>query len=514
MWQHALAGASDLSQPVAVSVLSDRLSAAIAAAGAAGGSAEKSSSDTSQVASRDQVLPRDLPFVGFLRHAPRQRLPECLERLLKRRSASVTAEAAATASCPPEGLGASPSGARHRDVSVIRSLAPKSERCAPVTSAVSRGLLQRRAPLQRNVSSPLLSAAAAPLPKHDLSISATTTAALAPLEEKPSPSASSSSSGRDSSRECGVANGGAAVVRATSARCSRLPEDLWMGILSYAAEVEGLSCLSSLGRGFAKVLQSELVWAARPVRIPPSLLLSVGSKLTRWLPAWRRASKLVLPFSQQLLEEVARQAPDLPVEVAWRFDTTVKGAGVEVLQSGEAVRRVEDQDLVVLGDAPLPMSATSKRPYMEVRLDERGEDVGDCVNDFGIGLTACNPVQLHELGSVADEVPRSWVIDFTQSSVVLSINNHTAVRGQGATARDLQQGDRVGVRVSIDGGLELYINGRLRDRFQPRLEERIPSGTALFPVLDLYGRTVQLSRTRAEEPCTKLSAPRRRADGI
>lgn len=43
------------------------------------------------------------------------------------------------------------------------------------------------------------------------------------------------------------------------------------------------------------------------------------------------------------------------------------------------------------------------------------QGIGDQINDFGFGVTASDPEELDELGAVADEVPRSWVVDFTQS---------------------------------------------------------------------------------------------------
>jgi len=210
-----------------------------------------------------------------------------------------------------------------------------------------------------------------------------------------------------------------------------------------------------------------------------------------------------VPRSSQLLAEVALRAPELPIEVAWRFDRHLKGDGVEVLLSGLAARRISDEELVVLGDAPLPCGP-GRQPYLEVRLDERSEQGaadGDGLNDFGLGVTACDPEELREIGSVADEVPKSWVVDFTQSSVVLSVNNHNAAKGRGVSAAELRQGDRVGLRVMPDA-IEVFVNGALRERLKPCPEERVPEGVSLFPVLDLYGLSTQISRTDADGPAS------------
>jgi len=223
-----------------------------------------------------------------------------------------------------------------------------------------------------------------------------------------------------------------------------------------------------------------------------------------------------VPRSRQLLAELSRQAPDIPLEVAWRFDPVLKGKAVDIVQNGRAVRRAPasvDKELVVLGDGPLfntpavqsaasnSGGATKKAPYLEIRLDELTDFDGARVNDFGVGVTACNPEEdIGTLGSVADEVPRSWIVDFTRSFVGLSVSNEDAARGENISAEELMEGDRVGLRFPEDGAVEVFINGVLRERLVPRSEVRVPTTVALVPVLDMYGRVVQVSRTDADEP--------------
>lgn len=235
------------------------------------------------------------------------------------------------------------------------------------------------------------------------------------------------------------------------------------------------------------------------ITLPPSCLSGFAPQLDRWLAAWTLAKKVVLPGSKQLLTQISQRAPNLNIEVAWRFDKHLKGLGVEVICHGRSVRKIGEEELVVLGDAPLPCAA-DRLPYLEVRLDEMGEALEDNPNDFGFGVTASNPSDICDLGEVADEVPMSWVVDFTQSMVCLSVNNREAARGRRLCASDLKKGSRVGLLLKQDG-VEVYIDGLLRETLTPKHpEERIPQGIGLYPVLDLYGRTIQISRTNAEEP--------------
>ncbi|CAE7857832.1 tauD [Symbiodinium microadriaticum] len=399
---------------------------------------------------RRELLPRNSPFVGSLRHAP-QMLRGQLDRLLRRR---------APASLPDEGIeemDASPTSSKEEP-----ELNPaENSRDGKLPSSSPYVGFQRHAP----PSSPVLYFSVSPPP------------ALAGLKEL------------ELSKEC---------------LPGELPEEVWVDVLQSVIEVDCLAALSRVSVAFHKVVESEDVWRDRAVRVPPSCLADLAPHLGRWLSAWGSAEKLVLPRSAQLLSEVASRAPDLPVEVSWRFDQHLKGLGVEVLKHGTAVRRVAEEELVVLGDAALQRSP-GRWPYFEVQLDKCGEGIGDSVNDFGFGVTACDPQEIEELGSVADEVPRSWVVDFTQSMVCLSINNHEAAQGKRLSAAALKQGSCVGMLVK-PMSIEIYIDGVLQESLP--MEERVPDNISLFPVLDLYGRTIEISKTDAEEPrkCRKESA--------
>merc|ERR1719235_820835 len=107
---------------------------------------------------------------------------------------------------------------------------------------------------------------------------------------------------------------------------------------------------------------------------------------------------------------------------------------------------------------------------------------------------------MREIGAVACEVPSSWVVDFSLSSVTLTVNNIEVAKSRKVFAGDLGEGDRVGLRVTEGGSIEIFFNGKFRDCLVPPPACCVSSNVELFPVLDLYGCTAQLSRTLAEMP--------------
>jgi len=406
-------------------------------------------SSSSQAFEEQRVLPRDSPFVGSLRHAPQQVLAGQLDRLLRRRVQvrTTTGYERSHTSCS--------SGASVFQERLQRTSPP--EKLPPSSPYVG---FQRHAP-----PSPVLNFSDIAGVPPGLQLPSLKEEQLLFVEEFP---------------------GG-------------LPEEVWCFVVCMAVEVPTLGTLSRVSRGLQKVVSLEASWRGRVIRVLPSCLPNLAPQLDRWLTTWNSARKLVLPRSTQLLQEVAERAPHLAVEVSWRFDQCLKGQGVEVLKHGSCVRRLAnaEEELVVLGDAALPAGPRGY-PYLEVMLDECGEGIGDNINDFGFGVTACDPEEIEHLGSVADEVPRSWVVDFTKSMVYLSINNREAGCGKRLSALDLKQGSRVGLLVKPTS-LEVYVNGVLGEIFTPIAEEQVPLG-ALYPVLDLYGRVIQISKTDAEEP--------------
>lgn len=116
-----------------------------------------------------------------------------------------------------------------------------------------------------------------------------------------------------------------------------------------------------------------------------------------------------------------------------------------------------------------------------------------------MGVTTRRPSK-DKLGLVADEVPRSWIVNFTKFSTNLTVNNCEAGKGSQVSGEDLEEGDKVGLRFTAQGKIEIYINGVLQDQITPSERDRVPEGVELFPVLDLYGCTEQLSRTFANSP--------------
>lgn len=400
-------------------------------------------------AEEERLLPRDSPFVGCLRHAPKQALAGHLGRLLRRRPEE---------SVLPE---------QHEAGSSRSASDESSEKLPPSSPYVG---FQRHAP----ASSPVLCFSA--IGKGQLLLPPPLRLPGAIDEEEED-----------------------ASLAAFPTLPGRLPEEVWMSVAALAVEVPTLAAFSRVSHCFSEVAANEVVWRDKVIRIASSCMTDLAPRLEHWLQAWRACKKLVLPRSEQFLRQVQQRAPQLEVEVSWRFDKYLKGSGVEVEQQGNSVRRVAEEELVVLGDAPLCRSK-DRYPYLEVTLDEYGEGMGDDVNDFGFGVTACEPEEISELGAVADEVPCSWIVDFTPSMVCLSINNREAATRKSLSALDLKQGARIGLLVK-PAEFEVYIDGVLRASLPVKVaEERVPCEVGLYPVLDLYGRANEVSKSDAEGP--------------
>eukprot|EP00929_Paragymnodinium_shiwhaense_P063572 TRINITY_DN31763_c0_g2_i1.p1 TRINITY_DN31763_c0_g2~~TRINITY_DN31763_c0_g2_i1.p1 ORF type:complete len:457 (-),score=96.97 TRINITY_DN31763_c0_g2_i1:98-1468(-) len=434
-----------------------------------GGNKEAAGSDRLDKAGRTQladVLPRGQPFVGFLRHAPRQRAMSPHGRyaalLAKRRR-------------------------KHR-----RDRADAVDSGAESLDSDGKGLHKLEEILPRESPYVGFSRHAPPSPTLDF------LTACRPFGRQ-----MSELDLADEFSDQGCLGG--------------LPDELLAKAFAFIADIRQLRCWLSLARGFEQVLHLECVWRHAVICIEPEMVQGFAPHLGDWLPAWKQARKLLVPQSKQLLAEIRRQDPDMMVEVAWRFDRNLCGDGVEVLRNGRTVRRIEEDyqntgdSLVVLADAPLSrvllrgvQPADQKAtpvamPYFEVRLDELPEDDEELVNEFGLGVTTCDTTDFNELGVVvADEVPDSWVVDFARSSITLNVNNVEQARSRAVTASSLFQGDRVGLRITADGALEIFINGCFRERLSPKLEDRIKADVDLVPVLDLYGRTRQVTVSYAE----------------
>lgn len=285
-----------------------------------------------------------------------------------------------------------------------------------------------------------------------------------------------------------------------------LPGDALIHLLSLAADISSLYPLQMVCRRFGTFMKCEYVWMGHIVHIPCESLVHFMPQLEVWVGAWRQASKLIVPNSADLILKVSQHAPELPLGIAWRFDSELKGAGVEACNGGRSVRRIAEaeDELVALADAPLPSKIAdhvSENPYLEVVLDDRS-GCPDDVNDFGIGVTTRLPSKA-EVGAAADDIASSWVVDFTKHHVMLSVNNREAAKASCFCGALLKQGDRVGLLFTAGGSIEIYINGKLEEHLLPRESERVPRDVALFPVFDLYGCTLQLSRTNAKRPFEK-----------
>lgn len=425
-----------------------------------------------QSGAANTLLPRSDPLVGFMRHSPQAVQGELTENLKKNEKKKVSDDSPSSSVTPkmPVVPAEPPSRtAKSAEAKALEAASGSSVASLPKKSPYVG--FQRHAP-----PSPPLTFTAPP--RRQISGGSCLDFVLEEL-----PDAASS-------------------MELFTEQLGDLPGELWCNVMAWLMDVRNVPTLARISRSFAKVVKEPEVWRGTPVRLfGPKVLTAVPPKLSQWLPVWQYSSKLVVPRSRQLLNDIHRLAPRIPVEFSWRFSTYVKGEGVEVAENGYAVRRVDDQELVVLGDAPLPMAVGSKlAPYVEVCLDDRsGVGEQDALNDFGFGVTLCSPEAIEELGSVADEVPSSWVVDFTATSVVLSVNNREAAKGTEISSSDLHEGDRIGLRF-LAACVEVYINGLLRETLTPAPEEYVLEGVELYPVLDLYGQCVQISRTSADAP--------------
>jgi hypothetical protein len=280
-----------------------------------------------------------------------------------------------------------------------------------------------------------------------------------------------------------------------------LPTDILSTLLAFCAEVRTIPKLSCVSPRFADQVQSPEVWRGRRVRVGPQALELFAPKVGTWLAAWNSVSALVLPNSKQLLAEVSRQAPNLEVEVSWRFEEQHTGVGIKVMQNGASVLRVADEELVAIASSPI-VTPPGKCPYIEVRIDKRRPEAmeEEELNDMGIGFTACNPSSIREIGAVAAEIPTSWVVDFTNSFVLLTVNNSEVDKKFGVSSVDLQEGNMVGLRLRAQSLIEIYINGELHETLNIPTEDHVPLGVPIYPLFDLYGQTEQISCTGAEEP--------------
>jgi len=282
-----------------------------------------------------------------------------------------------------------------------------------------------------------------------------------------------------------------------------LPDEVWDLVISNLANVAAVPSLSRVSQTFGRAVKIDQAWRGQEVHISPKALEKFAPWLSTWLPVWRLCSAIVVPNSRQLLAQIAQLSPRLNnVELSWRFHSQLHGAGVAVIDHGLAACRVSDSELVVVGDSSIRCLPGGLGPYFEVCLDKRGEDIGDGANDFGLGVTRCVPdeIDAEDMASVAVEVPRSWVVDFTRTSVSLSVNDQEAASGNKLTSADLQEGDRVGLCFVPNGPILLFVNGILRETFSPMPDVCVPPCVQLYPVVDLCGRSVQISRSLNVKP--------------
>jgi hypothetical protein len=272
-----------------------------------------------------------------------------------------------------------------------------------------------------------------------------------------------------------------------------LPHTTLCQIMKNIMTTKMLGSLLCVNEAFADAAKSPLTWQGIPVSLPLSAGLYV-EEIVQVCSAWTQASKIVMPRCSDLFAEFLDACPDVPLEVAWRFDSRLKGSGVTVKNHGKTACRTHDDKVVVLGDAPI------RNNYFEIVLDERDDDISwENPNDFGLGVTASRTKAREQMNTVevAGEVPHSWVVDFSKSSIFLVINNEQAGQYEFFGAEDILKGDRVGLLLE-PLRIRVYVNG-IQEAIL-KVPETAPIEGLLYPVFDLYGRTKQMTRSVASLP--------------
>jgi hypothetical protein len=272
-----------------------------------------------------------------------------------------------------------------------------------------------------------------------------------------------------------------------------LPHDALCLLLSNIATAKMLPSLLSASRSFQEATRSPQTWQGIPVSLPPAAV-SYPQQIGKYSTMWKEAKTIMMPRSSELVSELTATCPCVPLELVWRFDTRLKGSGVTVSKNGKTASRSDEDKVVVLGDAPI------RNSYFEIFLDERDDDtVWENPNDFGLGFTSSHSTACESMESVevAGEVPHSWVVDFSKSSIFLVINNEQAGMYEFFGAADIRKGDRVGLLMEPNV-IRVYLNG-VRQASLNVPESATIEGT-LYPVFDLYGRTKQMTYSEASSP--------------
>lgn len=342
-----------------------------------------------------------------------------------------------------------------------------------------------------------------------------------------------------------------------------LPEDLWQRVLAMTiTEPSGgqrgpgeVRKIAAVCRALNHLLHLPESWEGLAVTLGAVAPESVETIMKKWGHVWSRVAVARLPsvLAEGSLGAMLKRE-GVVVEKIWSFQQPddqpsyerQTSGGVRVQPGGASAEKLtkkelkkqqeeagaetndeEDTRLVVIGDCPL------LKDYFELRIEARASDsddetaddyaIDDEVNDMGIGFTTCSPEEIRENQDdedqppylVADEVPNSWVLDFSKSCVMLSVNNENMPvisETPGGGFDMLKKGTVVGVGVTEDRmGVTLFLNKK--EMITLRVDEpskKIPDDVPLYPVFDLYGRTLKVTAlptvsSPAQQPI-KLSA--------
>lgn len=286
------------------------------------------------------------------------------------------------------------------------------------------------------------------------------------------------------------------TMKKKSAICgdTYLPHTTLCQVLNNVATAKMLGSLICVSHTFEEAVRSPQTWQGLVISLPPEIL-NYSATIEKQVAMWSEAKKIVIPRCSSLFLELSHTCPEVLVENAWRFDQRLKGSGVTVKNYGKTACRTDSDKVVVLGDAPV------RKRYFEIILDERDDDMGwENPNDFGLGVTSSQRKAREQMKSVevAGEIPHSWVVDFSKSSIFLVINNEQAAQYDLFGAQDIRKGDRVGLLLEPHW-IRVYVNGIQEASLKVPDHAPIEEGI-LYPVFDLYGRTKQMTYTMASGP--------------
>lgn len=165
------------------------------------------------------------------------------------------------------------------------------------------------------------------------------------------------------------------------------------------------------------------------------------------------------------------------------FHATKHGRFVTLSSDGLYAKHVapfeDDMFGGVLGNIPLVKEPSGH--YFEVKIEEATTGMPD---GLAIGVTTVNPTTLKHVPEILDGLGQAWLVGF--DGIMYDANDFSEVDWYPS---ELRIGDRVGVLVTPEGQLQIFVNGKWRLDGPKNVDISRP----LFLALDLIGNTEAVS---------------------